>query len=177
MNNRQEVDTLLKMYDHYKELTETQAATSLKFAKAKITGNVSSELSEEYELIKNNIQQLSDDMTFANPIIWMMYKFEAYAHEAQPIRTMSDFRVHCSKEGYICTKRFTFLNEQLEKQGVKTLQDANAYPDSQLLSEVTTLPEIVKTSTTTDFKELWDRYEFYQENGKAAKWMNYSPGK
>ncbi len=104
----------------------------------------------------------------------MMYKFEAYQNEAQPIRTMHDFRVHCSKPGYICTKRFTFLNDQLESTGNSRLTDKGIYPDDMLLNEVFSNEQLGVLSGNADFSRLWNKYEFYKSGATAAKWENYS---
>ena len=97
------VDKLLDMYDEYKTLTAKIAAAERRLALAKLKNNDIEQVQTELDILRRDQQQLSDTMTFDTPLIWVMYKFEAYQDEAQPIRTMHDFRLHCSKLGYICT--------------------------------------------------------------------------
>ena len=106
---RAAVDRLLDMYDEYKTLAAKITAAERRLALAKLKNSGVEQIRIELDNLLHSQQQLSDDMTFDTPLIWVMYKFEAYQDEAQPIRTMHDFRLHCSKPDYICTKRFIFL--------------------------------------------------------------------
>ena len=102
-----------------------------------------------------------------------MYKFEAYQDETQPIRTMHDFRLHCSKPGYICTKRFIFLNAHLCSNGQRPLTDSKKYPYEMLLSEI--FPLLGEIEQDKAFLSSWRAYEYYQEDGAIKKWQNYTP--
>ena len=103
----------------------------------------------------------------------MVYKFEAYQDETQPIRTMHDFRLHCSKPGYICTKRFIFLNAHLCSNGQRSLIDSKKYPDEMLLSEI--FPLLGEIEQDKAFLSSWRAHEYYQEDGAIRKWQNYTP--
>ena len=118
------------------------------------------------------MQSISNAMTFADPLIWAMYKFEAYADETQPIRTMQDFRLHCSKPGYICTKRFIFVNETLSNRSLSNLADTSAYPDQKSLTE--SFNTLWTLSQDSDFIRVWKVYEYHRVDSKAAKWENYT---
>jgi hypothetical protein len=170
---RKEVDDLLKAYAEYKELLKTEADLSMKRAKQKIVGVVDAELANDHETAKKNLQSLSDSMTFSNPFVWIMYKFEAYKNEAQSIRTMRDFRIHCSKVGEICTKRFSFVNEQLTQKGQPTLMD-DRYDNSFLLD--TLLKEESMQALVNDpmFMALWKKHEYNTDQTRVAKWEDYS---
>lgn len=172
-NSRTAIDRLLVMYDTYKAISIEEKVVASKLAKAKLLGKSTKELTEERAVLISKLKTLSDEMTFASPAIWMMYKFEAYTNEAQPIRTMHDFRMHCSKPGYICTKRFTFLNNQLKKRGLSTLLDNNQYTDEMLVSDVVDSNPIKSLSIDIQFNRLWSTYEYYTEDGNVAKWDNY----
>ena len=111
-------------------------------------------------------------MTFDTPLVWVMYKFEAYQDEAQPIQTMHDFRLHCSKPGYICTKRFTFLNTHLCNNGQCPLADDERYPDKMLLSEI--FPLLGEIERDEVFVSIWRAHEYYQEDGIVKKWQDYA---
>ena len=141
---RAAVDKLLRMYDDYKTLTVKITAAEHRLALAKLKNSGVEQIRIELDDLRHSQQQLSDTMTFDMPLVWVMYKFEAYQDEAQPIRTMHDFRLHCSKPGYICTKRFIFLNAHLCSNGQRSLIDSKKYPDEMLLSEI--LPKIGRAS-------------------------------
>lgn len=172
--NRKAVDQLLAMYDEYKAVQAQEAHLSTKLAKAKLKNLTADMTQAEYNDVKQELQKIADDMTFANPIIWMLYKYEAYQHEAQPIRTMHDFRLHCSKEGYICTKRFRFLNKQLKKVESVPLTDIAYYPDDMIVAEVAGSWPLHTLMESASFSELWWKYEYYTADGRVAKWENYN---
>ena len=170
---RAAVDRLLDMYDDYKTLAAKIAATERRLALAKLKNSGVKQIRIELDDLRHSQQQLSDDMTFDTPLVWVMYKFEAYQDEAQPIRTMHDFRLHCSKPGYICTKRFIFLNAHLCSNGQRSLTDSEQYSDEMLLSEI--FPLLGEIEQDEVFMSSWHAHEHYQEDGAIKKWQNYTP--
>lgn len=174
MSNRAEVDRLLEMYDTYKTLQRQLDGVASQLAKAKLLKKPLAELQVQHEKLKASVQRVSDDMTFANPVIWMMYKDEAYKDEAHPIRTMHAFRVHCSKPGYICTKRFTFLNEQLLAANLPSLDDESNYPSDTKLADVYASQDLLRVSNNPEFIHNWNAYEYNRVGGVAAKWENFA---
>ena len=170
---RAAVDKLLDMYDDYKTLAVKIAAAERRLALAKLKNGDVEQIRIELDELRHNQQQLSDDMTFDTPLVWVMYKFEAYQDEAQPIRTMHDFHLHCSKPGYICTKRFIFLNAHLCSNGQRSLIDSKKYPDEMLLSEI--FPLLSEIERDKNFLSNWRAHEYYQEDGAAKKWQDYKP--
>lgn len=168
---RAAVDRLLDMYDEYKTLTAKIAAAERRLVLAKLKNSDVEQIRIELDDLRHEQQQLSDNMTFDTPLIWVMYKFEAYQDEAQPIRTMHDFRLHCSKPGYICTKRFTFLNAHLCNNGQCPLTDSEQYPDKMLLSEIFSL--LGEIGQDEVFLSTWRAHEYYQEDGIVKKWQDY----
>ena len=167
------VDKLLDMYDEYKTLTAKIAAAERRLALAKLKNSDVEQVRIELDNLRHSQQQLSDAMTFDTPLVWVMYKFEAYQDETQPIRTMHDFRLHCSKPGYICTKRFIFLNAHLCSSGQSSLMDRKQYPDEMLLSEI--FPLLSEIKRDKNFLSNWCTHEYYQEDGAIKKWQNYKP--
>ena len=79
---RAAVDRLLDMYDEYKTLVAKIAATERHLALAKLKNSGVEQIRVELDELRHNQQQLSDDMTFDTPLVWVMYKFEAYQDEA-----------------------------------------------------------------------------------------------
>ena len=170
---RAAVDRLLDMYDDYKTLVAKITAAERRLALARLKNSGVEQIRIELDNLLHSQQQLSDDMTFDTPLIWVMYKFEAYQDEAQPIRTMHDFRLHCSKPGYICTKRFIFLNAYLCSNRQSSLMDRKQYPDEMLLSEI--FPLLSEIERDKNFLSNWRAHEYYQEDGAAKKWQDYKP--
>ena len=170
---RAAVDKLLRMYDDYKTLAAKIAAAERRLALAKLKNSDIEQAQTKLDVLWRDQQRLSDTMTFDTPLIWVMYKFEAYQDEAQPIRTMHDFRLHCSKPGYICTKRFIFLNAHLCSNGQRPLTDSEQYPDEMLLSEI--FPLLGEIEQDESFLSSWRAHEYYQEDGAIKKWQNYTP--
>jgi len=169
-----EVEVLLRQYAQYTRLAQQEALTARALAKAKLKAKPLDELLNEHTTLKDQLQKLSDEMTFATPAVWMQYKYEAYKHEAQPIRTMNDFRVHCSKPDYICTKRYTFLNQSLVRRGEPSLADTHTYPDTLSLDEVLQTPALTHLLHDDDFMKAWAAYEYHTADGRVAKWENFS---
>jgi len=170
---RAAVDKLLDMYDEYKTLTVKIAAAERRLVLAKLENSDVEQIRIELDDLRYSQQQLSDDMTFDTPLVWVMYKFEAYQDEAQPIQTMHDFRLHCSKPGYICTKRFIFLNAHLCSNGQRPLADSEQYPDEMLLSEI--FPLLGEIEQDKAFLSSWRAHEYCQEDSAIKKWQNYTP--
>jgi hypothetical protein len=170
---RTAVDKLLNMYDEYKTLAAEITAAERRVALARLKNGDIKQAKAELDGLRQNQQQLSDAMTFDTPLIWAMYKFEAYKDEAQPIRTMHDFRLHCSKPGYICTKRFLFLNAYLCNKKQNPLTDNQTYPDDMLLDNIFSL--LGEIEQDAEFLASWRAHEYYQEDGAARKWQNYKP--
>lgn len=168
---RQQTDALLTMYHDYKQVLAEQQQLATELAKAKLRGNSTVAIQKEYDDTTRQLQAVSDAMTFPSPIVWMMYKFEAYADESQSIRTMQDFRTHCSKPGYICTKRFNFVNAELAKRSEKPLSAVDAYGDELLLSEVYAAVRVLESDDV--YMRQWNEYEYWQVDGRVAKWENY----
>ena len=170
---RAAVDKLLRMYDDYKTLAAKITAAERRLALAKLKNSDVEQVQTKLDGLRRDQQQLSDTMTFDTPLIWVMYKFEAYKDEAQPIRTMHDFRLHCSKPGYICTKRFIFLNAHLCSNGQRPLTDSKKYPDEMLLSDI--FPLLGEIEQDEAFLSSWRSHEYYQEDSAIKKWQNYTP--
>lgn len=167
-NVRSEVDKLLAMYASYKACSHNEATTARALAKARLVGAPIKELETQHRQLTKTLRAISDSMTFASPLIWALYKYEAYVAEPQPIRTLQDFRVHCSKPVYICTKRFTFVNNALHAQKLPTLQNREAYPDDEELAVI--FDALHALSQDDSFMRAWRTHEYHTRDGIAAKW-------
>ena len=170
-----EVTKLLAQYEAYKKLQADLSRTSSLLARSKLRKLPTAELQAQHNNLTQELQQLSDEMTFDSPYTWIQYKYEAYKAEAQPILTMHDLRVHCSKPDYICTKRYTFLNSELDKLGRSSLRDTKAYPDELSLQELLASELMEKLMENSELLEKWQAHEFYKQSGRVAKWEDFSP--
>ncbi len=169
-----EVITLLGQYKEYKLKLQHLATTERQLTKAKILNTPTEALRATQHQLQQSLQRISNEMTFATPIIWIQYKYFAYQDEAQPILTLNDFRVHCSKPGYICTKRFTFLNESLKARNLTPLTDKQVFADSLDLAELCTNSSLMALVKDETFMKQWHGYEYHKAGERIAKWENYS---
>ena len=163
------VDDLLAMYGQYEQLLESQRAVEKQLARAQLRGEETSGVRMSLETLTRGLQELSDSMTFDTPWVWMEYKYRAYADSPQLIATMHDFRLHCSKPGYICTTRYAFLDAELERLGGPSLSDKTVYPDDRDLMHV--LDSGVFDVLGDTFLRAWRRHEYFRDDtGAVAKW-------
>lgn len=167
---RQQVDVLIDMYKTHQEVARRQAECRRELAKAKLRNENVDQLQADYDAYAVELQTISDTMTYASPSIWILYKYDAYANEAQPIRTMHDFRVHCSKPGYICTKRYEFTNAALVERGLAPLSDTKAYPAALSLDNA--LDVVAPLESDAQFMQAWASHEYYRDGDRVAKWEN-----
>ncbi len=116
------------------------------------------------------LKLLGDAMQYDTPAVWMNYKREAYRGTPQEIATIADFRTHCSKPGYICTKRFTFLNEYLARTSGMQLTDSAAFPGAADMSTLINHPAVRALEHDETFLQEWSKHEFYIRDGRVAKW-------
>ena len=174
----QVVNRLILQYKEYLYLNKKiKALENNKFAellKSKTVDKVK-EIDKEIELLKTDLDQVSNEMTFANPIIWMMYKYTAYKNTSNEISTLQDFRKHCEPEGYICTQRYRFLNNYLINVSNIDLNDKYKFPDGMNLSKLYKSKFIVRLSEDSKFMELWKDYEYHRTLGKVNKWLTGVP--
>ncbi len=163
------VDELLVMYAQYEQLLESQHAVEKQLARAQLRGEETSIVRMSLDTLTRALQELSDSMTFDTPRIWVEYKYRAYADSPQLIATMHDFRLHCSKPGYICTARYAFLDAELGRLGEPSLSDKAAYPDDRDVMEV--LDSGVFDVLDDTFLRAWRRHEYFRDDtGAVAKW-------
>ena len=166
------VQTLLDQYKQYTEMSREIKLLERQLAKTRLSGADTADAQGSLDKKTAELQALSDAMTFDSPATWIGYKLEAYRGEAQPILTMHDLRVHCSKPGYICTKRFAFLNRELDRRGLKTLADAEAFSDTVPLEDVLRSEELAAVVDAA-FMDQWNSYEYNTVDGRVAKWENW----
>jgi len=125
---------------------------------------------KKIELLKLDLQQISDEMTFPNPIVWMMYKFRAYKRKANEISTLRQFRNHCTPDGYICTERYKFLRDYLDKNYHEDLNNISVFSDALELNQLYKSDLIINLCKDLDFITIWKENEYLKTEGKVNKW-------
>lgn len=156
---REYTDHLLMQYHEYKE--------------------VSHALHEAYSdetksILKERLNQISDAMTFANPIVWLMYKRDAYQGTPRAISSLGDLKSHVDHPEDICYKRYDFFTKELLKHKVN-LKDTGVFPDTMELGELLEQDAIYTVFQDETFLPTWEEYEYNRIEGKVAKWQNYLP--
>ncbi|RAL55891.1 hypothetical protein BLD25_03580 [Candidatus Gracilibacteria bacterium GN02-872] len=125
------------------------------------------------KIIKKELNQktLGESMKYDNPYIWIKYKIKAYKGLPDEIITIGDFEKHCHKSPtYICGKRFDFLNKYLKEKYNIDLLTNNQYEEVENFLKNNFVQNL---SQNEEFMKEWLSYEYYNENGRVAKWENY----
>ena len=113
---------------------------------------------------EKKLQEISDSMFFDNPVVWMMYKYFAYRGTPGELSTMRDFRAHCSKPDYICTKRFIFVSSKA---------DIAKFSDDAELSSAYGSAGVIRLVEDEAFMADWRKYEYHKDDARVAKWENF----
>ncbi len=142
---RKAVDTLLSQYHQY-NLAQTE---------------------EEKDSI-------GEAMKYADPIIWMMYKYEAYQNSDHAIDTFSDLRTHSIDHGGICAKRFKFIQSWTKDKYNVDILDSNIFNPHMSISDLFTSEIMEKLVADTECMDKWKKFEFHTINGRVAKWENFT---
>lgn len=116
--------------------------------------------------------RIGDEMTYVDPIVWMMYKHKAYLGSDHEITTVGALREHCDDHGDICAKRFHFLSTSIKVKYHKDIKDPKEFPDDTLLEDLYESEILDVLVSDEDFMRNWQKYEFYKKDGKVAKWQN-----
>lgn len=112
--------------------------------------------------------QISDEMTFANPIIWIMYKDIAYKGTQQEIRDWAAFKDHCAPKDYICGRRFRFLEEYLKER--KGIDFGTLFTDHVSLANVYEDRRIINLADDLALMKAWQANEYLRVGGMVNKW-------
>jgi len=119
-------------------------------------------------LVERDRDQVSDEMTFANPIIWMMYKDIAYKGAQNEIRDWAAFKDHCAPEDYICGKRFRFLERYLRDKN--NLELKTLFPDEMPLPRIYRDRQVADLVEDERFMKAWQENEYLRTDGLVNKW-------
>ena len=164
------VSVLLNQYKNYMNMYNEKLALETEYAK-----NQDSKLAQEIQQLDIALDKLWDDMKFDNPLIWIGYKRLAYANNPEKkVETIWELKKHCERKTDICHKRLDFLNEHLKSDFWIDLFDENQVKSEQSLVDFIKENEAIKKlSQDEQFMTQWLQNEYFQIDGKVAKWQNY----
>lgn len=164
------VSVLLNQYKDYMNMYHEKLALETEYAK-----NQDSKLAQEIQQLDIALDKLWDDMKFDNPLIWIGYKRLAYANNPEKkVETIWELKKHCERKTDICHKRLDFLNEHLKSDFWIDLFDENQVKAEQSLVDFIKENEAIKKlSQDEQFMTQWLQNEYFQIDGKVAKWQNY----
>ena len=164
------VSVLLNQYKDYMNMYNEKLALETEYAK-----NQDSKLAQEIQQLDIALDKLWDDMKFDNPLIWIGYKRLAYANNPEKkVETIWELKKHCERKTDICHKRLDFLNEHLKSDFWIDLFDENQVKSEQSLVDFIKENEAIKKlSQDEQFMTQWLQNEYFQIDGKVAKWQNY----
>jgi hypothetical protein len=80
---------------------------------------------------------------------------------------------NCSKPGYICTKRFDYLNSYLKSQKGADLKDITRFPDDMKMPDIYESRMMLDLLDDEIFMSGWKKYEYHKDGPQVAKWENY----
>ena len=164
------VSVLLNQYKDYMNMYNQKLGLETEYAK-----NQDSQLAQEIQQLDIALDKLWDDMKFDNPLIWIGYKRLAYANNSEKkVETIWELKKHCERKTDICHKRLDFLNEHLKSDFWIDLFDENQVKAEQSLVDFIKENEAIKKlSQDEQFMTQWLQNEYFQIDGKVAKWQNY----
>ena len=164
------VSVLLNQYKDYMNMYNQKLGLETEYAK-----NQDSKLAQEIQQLDIALDKLWDDMKFDNPLIWIGYKRLAYANNPEKkVETIWELKKHCERKTDICHKRLDFLNEHLKSDFWIDLFDENQVKaDQSLVDFIKENEAIKKLSQDEQFMTQWLQNEYFQIDGKVAKWQNY----
>lgn len=168
--NDTEVAKLVEQYHQWMGLEE-----KIKLLQANLTSDPNA--AKQIELLQLQQKELGEAMTFANPLIWLLYKIQAYAGSPKALKTLANLRKHAESPTYICHKRLNFLNEYIKsKFGKDLLNDESVSGDTDLGETVEM--GLVDACLDEAFMQKWFEFEYFQHPDvtnrlRVAKWENY----
>ena len=160
------VKRLLLQYNEYCDLLRIIDSLNRDLVLAKINKKLVQvkSLEKEIKICNNQLNRISDEMSFKDPITWIRYKYYAYKGTSSDISTLSDLVNHCLPESYICTKRFKYLSRYFDFSKIKG--------DTNLIKMISN-KKLKMLNKNYDFMIGWQKYEYNIKSGIISKWKNF----
>lgn len=183
------VDRLILQYKEYKNLIEEMKLLEQQYVKAvasiskkeklnpiKVMSNfinypILITLKTKLDILIKDSEQISDEMTFRNPIVWMMYKSKAYRGTVKEISNWQEFKDHCKPEGYICTQRYMFIRDYLRLNYSVDLDNIDSFPNNKSLAKIYSSRIFLNLINDYSFMKSWQENEYNKTNGIVNKWF------
>lgn len=129
----------------------------------------------DYQRVASKAEKnkISNEMFFVDPIVWILYKYEAYQGSDHAISTWGDLVEHSIGHDGICGRRLKWLSAQCKKEGVDIHNEATI-PTNLLLAKVTELSVILNICKNEQAMNEWEKYEYETIDGEVKKWQSYS---
>lgn len=171
----EKINTLVSQYNEYMAMYNQKNDLELELSNKDLDEESKNNLYLKIEDLSRKLDKLGDDMKFDNPIIWIMYKFEAYKNETWKIETVKDLIKHCFKRpDYICWKRIDFLAKYLKEKFNLDIFDENSIDQNEnILNFLKENNYIQILSQDEDFMKNWLKFEYFTKWDIVAKWENY----
>ncbi len=169
----QEVDLLLKAYEKYKSLVSQIESDIISTSAPKFSFGSNQGKMQNFDPkreLRKELEQLGESMKFQNPLIWLHYKYLAYANEpGKSIRTLRNLVDHCKVDG-ICHKRFDAINVYLRRTyGGKDMKSPAFMDQNTDLEDAAKDSRFINMCLDQEFMSLWSHHE----NGASGKWKEY----
>ena len=161
------VKRLILQYKEYQDVQKDIDKVKDLIIKQKLSnGNISriNYLNKKLLISVNLLNRISDEMTFKDPIVWILYKYYAYKGTVKDINNLNDLIQHCIPVDYVCTKRFKYLCGFV---------DISKYKPDINLKRFVNINDVKNLLKNVEFMEEWQKHEYWIDNGKIAKWKNF----
>ncbi len=119
--------------------------------------------SQDADVVRAWLARIGDEMTFANPYVWLGYKCRAYVG-ADAITTIADLDRHCAPLDDICHQRHAFLMSELRTRGITDI-----VPETNIL-EFLRRSDVLEAVFDADLLARWQQQEYRHDGGRVAKW-------
>lgn len=117
---------------------------------------------------------IADQMFFDDPVVWILYKKQAYQDSMHPLTSWGDLVDHSTAHDGICGRRLRFLQIAVLKLFNKDILSPHIVPRTMPLQEVVSLPYIEGAIENDTWSTAWSAHEYYKEGDVIAKWKRFT---
>jgi hypothetical protein len=118
-------------------------------------------------------QRIGDSMFYADPIVWVVYKYAAYKESTHPLLTWGDLIHHSFGHDGICGKRLHYIARWCALEKGIDVFDETVMRRAADLSVVATHPLFLEIAADESFMDTWRQYEYEKTAGVVTKWKSY----
>jgi hypothetical protein len=117
---------------------------------------------------------IADQMLFADPVVWMLYKYEAYKGTVAEIATWGDLVQHSEHHDGICKKRLQFIRASMLTLTHQDVLDGSVIDPQQDIRQLVVSNFFEPLLQNQEHMTNWSTNEYFTMQGKAAKWECYT---